>query len=524
MSKFTIFASERTGSTSLAKVLRVNPLHLLFGAVVLLSAYIRFSQSLDFDFPFTYDQARDMLDIRVLGSFLDYRISGPTTSITGLNLGPFYYVFNLPAYWLGGGNPQFLVYWNILWFLFSGILLYAFFYKRNKKTLAFIAASIYLMSPQLFSVTRYFWNANAVVYFIVFYFLAFWKFVENKNKLNALIWGITAGLVIQFEAAFGSMCVAFSFLVIISTKNKLNARNYLIGLVPWFIPQIAYEFINDFQMTKLLRGVINGENTLLGEKLPILEVLKLHLSSFTNFFEGQFMLFYGGGLIVLVISLVIALKSKEYARHAKYLAAFILFAYVYFSILYPRALKPWYLEGLRVWFVIIVSIALTVASKINKLALTLVALFLIRSFYLTAFDQSIYISDNGKSDDPKNAQNIMRSIDWVYEKASGEGFAAYNYVPEIHDFSANYLYWWYGKNQYGYIPERITYSLDPVPEYVRMENKFKKDARGENSESIALMYEKIGDYDTWLTQFDDYCTAEKIDFNWRVTVEWRNKC
>ena len=511
--------------TRVLNILRrgIRPIHFLFIIVVALSAIIRLSQSSNFDFPFTYDQARDMLDIRVLGGFHDYKISGPTTSITGLNLGPFYYVFNLPAYWIGGGNPQFLVYWNILWFLFSGILLYAFFYKRSKM-LAFLVSSIYLMSPQLFSVTRYFWNANSVVYFIVFYFLALWKFIEKNNARNALLWGITAGLVIQFEAAFGSMCVAFSFLIILFSKNKINVRNYLIGVIPWFFPQFVYELTHNFQMTRLFLGVIKGENTLLGESVPFAEVLKLHWFSFTSYFEGQFMLVYGAGFAVLIISLVIALKSAKYSRIAKYFMSFILFAYAFYSVIYPHDLKPWFLEGVRIWFVFIVSLAFTIVSKMNKFVFAAVILFLIRSFYLTIVDQFIYISDNGRSNDPKNAQNIMRSIDWVYEKAEGGGFIAYNYVPEIHDFSANYMYWWYGKTQFGYTPENISYSLDPVPEYIRMESKFQNHVRQANTGYIALMYEKIGDYQSWLTQFDDYCIINKKDFEWRVAVEWRKKC
>jgi hypothetical protein len=380
------------------------------------------------------------------------------------------------------------------------------------------------MSPQLFSVTRYFWNANSAVYFIVFYFMAFWKFIENKNGRNALLWGITSGLIIQFEAAFGSMCVAFSFFTILASKKKINVRNYILGVIPWFFPQFVYELTHNFQMTKLFLGVIKGENTLLGEKLPFSEVLSLHWSSFTSFFEGQFMLLYGVGFFVLIISLFIALKSPKYTRFAKYLVVFILFAYAYYAVIYPHDLKPWYLEGIRVWFVFVVSLAFTIASKVNKFVFAAVTLFLIRSFYLTVVDQSIYISDNGKSADPKNAQNIIRSIDWVYEKASGEGFIAYNYVPEIHDFSANYMYWWYGKTKYGYTPAKISYSLNPVPEYIRMENKFQNHVRQRNSGNIALMYERIGDYNSWLSQFDGYCTLDKKDFEWSVTLEWRKKC
>lgn len=504
-------------------ILKKYSLHIIFIFVVVLSFYIRISQSIHFDFPFTYDQARDMLDIRVLGGFYDFKISGPTTSITGLNLGPFYYVFNLPAYWLGGGNPQFLVYWNILWFLLSGISIYAFFYKKNKP-LAFFGSSIFLMAPQLFPVTRYFWNANSVVYFIVFYFLAFYRYVESRNKLNALLWGITSGLVIQFEAAFGIMCVAFSFFMIISNKKLPEIKTYLVGVIPWFFPQLVYELTHNFQMTKLFLGVMKGENTLLGEQLAFTEVLKLHWSSFTSFFEGQFMLPFGAGFILLIISLFVVIRSIKYSRLAKHFLGFIIFAFAFYSILYPHKLKPWYLEGIRVWYVFVVALAFSIVTKSNKIILIVLSLFLIRTFYMTAIDQSVYITDNGKSADPKNAQNIMRSIDWVYQQADGKGFTAYNYVPEIHDFSTNYMYWWYGKIRYGYIPEKISYSINPVPEYIRMENKFQSYARQSEKGNIALIYETLGNHQSWLSEFSDYCMVDKKTLEWNVGVEWRIKC
>src|SRR4029079_2422172 len=136
----------------------------------------------------------------------------------------------------------------ILWFLLSACAIYIFFYKRNVY-LGFFIAVIYLMAPQLFSVTRYFWNANSVVYFIVFYYLAFWKFLEKQNPINALLWGITAGLVIQFEAAFGRCGVIFSFFFILSRRDFKTLKNYLFGVLPWFLPQLIYEATHKFQMS-----------------------------------------------------------------------------------------------------------------------------------------------------------------------------------------------------------------------------------------------------------------------------------
>jgi len=497
-------------------------LPLLFIIVLLISGCIRILQSLNFDFPFTFDQARDMLDIRVIGNFIDLKVSGPTTSITGLNLGPYYYFLNLPAYWLGFGNPQYLIYWNIILFLLSGIAIYLFFFKRNQ-LLGFYISSIYLMSPQLFSVTRYFWNAHAVVYLIVLYFLAFWNFLEKRDSKSALIWGLVAGFLIQFEAAFGSMCLVFAFLFVLSNRNWKMTRNFLLASLPWFLPQIGYEVINHFQMTKLLIGIFTGANPILGEKIALIDVMVLHFKTITSFFEGQFMLPYGGGFTILILMILFALNSKTYKKFTISFLIFLLFAYLYYVVIYHHELKPWYLEGIRVWYCFVVGIGFASVTQFKKVAIVLIALFLIRSFYLTALDQQIYISDNGKSNDPKNASNILTSIDWVYGKANGEGFDAYDYVPEITDFSTQYMYSWYGTKKYGYTPDKVSYSTSPVPEYIRSNDHFQN-KRKPSEGKIALIYETIGDYQTWLLQFKDYCVIDSKEFEYRTKVEWREKC
>lgn len=500
-------------------------LSLLFVLILITSGVIRLLQSTNFDFPFTYDQAATMLDVRVMGHFYDFKISGPTTSIPGLNVGPFYDLFLLPAYWLGGGSPQALVTWNIIWFLLSAVAIYIFFYKRNR-LLGFFISTIYLMSPQLFPITRYFWNANSATYFTVFYFLAFWNFIEKGTKKEALIWGITAGLIIQFEAAFGSLCVAFSFLAVLISRKRANIGYYLMGLIPWFIPQIVYEVTHKFQMTKILLGAFSSTTSILGVSAPLMQTVGMHWKSITSVFEGQFTSIpYGMGFALLILGIIASLATQKYRKNTLYYVSFIAFVFVYFVLVYRHELKPWYLDGVRVWYCFVIGMALiSLIQYKNRLILLLITLFLARSFYLTVIDQYSYIKDNGKSNDPKNAANIIKSISWAYGKADGEGFDAYNYVPEVYDYSAQYLYWWYGGKTFGFTPQHVSYSLSPVPQYVRDAEKFQQKAKPSTSDKIALMYETIGDYQGWLVQFKNYCVLDKQTFGWNVTVEWRESC
>ena len=80
--------------------------------IFLISTYLKLAPILNNNFPFTMDQARDMLDIREIAVGFHPVLIGPTTSINGVFLGPFYYYFNLIPFIISGGDPAFLVYWS----------------------------------------------------------------------------------------------------------------------------------------------------------------------------------------------------------------------------------------------------------------------------------------------------------------------------------------------------------------------------------------------------------------------------
>jgi len=497
-------------------------LTIIFGIILLISGAIRFLQTKDYSTVFTYDQSRDMLDIRVLGEFKDIAVLGPTTSINGLRLGPFYYYINLPAYWVSGGSPQVLVYWNIILFLFSGGFIFWYFRKRDIN-LGFLAGTFFLMAPQMFNLTRYFWNANMATYLSVYFFVALWNFLEKKDKKSVLWLGITSGLLTQFEAAFGIVCVLFSVLITIINKRSQNWKSFLIGMIPWFLPQILLEIKNKFQMTKLLLGIFTGTNSVLGDKLTIGEVIVSHLETIRGFFEGQFILNYGWGLGILILAIILILINKKYKKVGIYFVSFLIFAFGFYTAIYHHELKMWYLESLRVWYCFVVAIGLANINKFKKLAMVIIGLFVARNVWLTTVDQWQFVNQK-QSDDPKNLSNLIKNIDWVYGKMNGDEFEAYNYVPEIYDYPNQYLYWWYGIKKYGYMPTKVSYSLSEVPEYIRTQDKFYEKTKESKDKKIALIYETKDLYIGWLNQFKDYCTIEKWETSWRTTVEVRERC
>lgn len=480
------------------------------------------------------DQARDMLDIREIVISLHPTLIGPTTSINGVFLGPFYYYFNVLPFALSGGDPASLVYWNILWYTLAA---FAIFYAAYKKNISFalITSILFLMTPAFFYSSRYFWSANPMPYVTTFYFLGLIFFILKRTKTNSFLIGLISGLAMQFEAAFGILF--FPFLLTYSLFRKVSFKIIFFSFAGFFItllPQILFELRHNFIMTKTFINEISGQSQILGEKIGFVEAQISHLKSFAEFSTGILEIPYWlswGLIITAVLFLILRFKKLGSFEKEVFLTSilFVVFAVIFYSW-YLHPLKGWYLLGLRVPYIFILSLFFSEIFKIKNLLLKAVVILLITfSFIFTFFVQSKFIPENinSRSGDKSTLRNEIESIDWVYEKAGGKGFKAYNYIPSVYDYPYQYLYWWYGTKKYGYQPEVITY-LDNVPEYIKQNDKYftMRKPAGENP-LIFLIYEKDESRErlaAWLGNFTKYCTVEKQAFNWETTVESRMNC
>lgn len=510
---------------------------LVFFIVLAISLYLKVLPVLNYNFPFTMDQARDMLDIRHIIELRNPTLIGPTTSINGVFLGPFYYYFNLLPYIVSGGDPAALTYWNILWYAIGAGLLFWFFYKKDI-VFALVGSVIYMMAPAFFYSSRFFWNANPMPYMTVFYILSLFSFFRKQSYLGAAILGLIAGLSMQVEAAFGVIFLPFFLVFGIIYRAKL--KFLAVGLATFgltLVPQILFELRNNFVMSKTFLSEISGASQILGEKLPIGKVFENHLNTYIDFCNQILELPYNLSSILVGVSfgylLYLAIKKildKEYRLLFMICSGFILFSFSFY-MLYHYPIKGWYLLGLRVPYIILIALFLTNIFNIKKYGYIFksgIIVLLALSFFLTYTDQSRFIlKDQERSGDKSTLRNELEAIDWVYQKAGGQGFKAFNYIPSVYDYPYQYLYWWHGTNKYGYQPETLSY-LEGVPEYIDDNDQFynlKKPA-GEDP-LIFLIYEKDENLDrraAWLGNFTKFCTVEKVDYSWETTVEMRKAC
>lgn len=509
---------------------------VLFLIFFVVSFLLRILPSLNYNFPFTTDQGRDMLDIRniVVGKHLT--LIGPTTSVNGVFLGPFWYYFNSVPFAISQGDPQSLVYWMILWFMLAFFSLWSVT-KKTSLLFGIVTSLIFLMAPILFFPSRFSWSANPMPFVTIFLFLAMIMYLEKPTRNNSLILGLIMGLGLQIEAAFGILF--FPFVLIVSLWKKIPLKFVLfvlLSFVTTLLPQIFFEFRHQFMMTKTFINEFTGKSEILGDKLNPIETFWSHYNDFTNIPHGLFKfpdsfstIFFFFSTIYLIFRIRFSKVSETIKNYFLVSLFFILFAFTFY-LFYPHSLKGWYLLGLNIPYMFIFACFFTEIFKLKNTAFTTLVICLLGfSFYSTFKEQSNYIpkDSNFRSADKSTLKNELTAIDWIYKKANGQAFKVYNYIPSVYDFPYQYLFWWHGLKTYDYLPDTMTYK-DNVPEYIPNNNYYLQNKKvADKNSPIFLLYEKdenpIRLY-AWLGDFTKLCPIEKMKYFWGTTVELREPC
>lgn len=508
---------------------------LLLGVILVVSSVIKVMEVKDGNFPFTMDQGRDMVDMRHMVVTMSPRLVGPTTSINGVLLGPFWYYFNLIPFIATGGSPSAIVYWQIIWYQISVVVLWYVLKKQSQSLAAIVSICLFLM-PTGFNTARYFWNANSMPFFTTFFFAAMILAAREKITRNLLLLGIISGLSMQIEAAFGLLLFPFAFLYLCFDKTKLKQLLVLIiGFGVTLIPQVLFELKHGFIMTKVLLSEFTGKGDMLGEKINMSERLTQrweHLNLLvlrsSHLPPNWVPYIYLSGLILLIS--LMALRVKKVSLKTWSMSFFFILFSAIFYLLFPQKLKIWYTLGLSIPLVIFLSSVLNYLLISKFKILKILAVFLVYStIYYAVKSQTDYTRDVAlkPSDDRSNMRNEMAAVDWVYENAQGQGFKVFSYLPSVYDFPYNHLFWWYGNQKYGYQPSETAY-LPGQPEYIRDVDKLWTNKKSANSDMTFLIIEKDVDMpsrtEAWLGNFSKLCTVKETTFAWGTEVKLMTSC
>ncbi len=395
--------------------------------------------------PFGFDHGKDSLAVMDMILNKSPKLIGPWTSIPGLYFGPGWYYLLAPGFLLTNFHPLAGVVTIMLLGIFQLWLINKYF--------GFMAALIFTSTPLWFMVTTSAWNPFPLTLVTWLILVVFKKLEEKKqSKIKERFYWLSLGFLMasgfHFSTAFA---VLYPLLVFISLKIrniKLSLRKIIFicsGFFIPFLPQLVFELRHEFSEVKGVLAYLTGQvNIEQGVKPSIFNVLTQSLievrqSLLPNFFQSKIETYLG--LIVLILIIWKSWRWKKTNKN-KYFLEFTAWFIITDIWLFLTHYNFWYLFGLMP---VAVVFFVDFLKKINKNYSFILIILLIASSFLSTYQ---YFSTlNGKYANSREFLPIkQQAINLIYEKADGKPFASYQYVPDIYDFSYQYLYFYQAIN------------------------------------------------------------------------------
>lgn len=492
--------------------MKIDKKLILIITVLLIGFCFRLFLTRDGNFLFNMDNARDFVDVREMVELKKMRLIGPTSAIDGLFNGPIWYYLLAVPYIISNGDPYAAVLMmNILWFV-GGLFLLRFISKLNALSIILVGL-IWATSDYIVLASLYSFNPSPVLFLTPVFVYLILKYLETKKLLFSFLSFFTGGVFFNFEMNFGVFVPAIIFFTVLFYKRELlKTVNFWLGSIGFIIcliPQIFFDLRHQFIMSNAVLGFLQTE----GEKGSSFNITTRFNILFNTFKEVYSSIFMNKpwlvNLSILLIVIGITQFIKEKKQNAIVTIGLLLVFVPFITFLFiPVQVNTWHLGAEIVGGLILLGYFSTYLYKYNLWGkLLVVVLTFITIFYsFNSILKSIQEKDKPNTD-PSLYKNEVAAIDYVYQRANGKNFKVYIYLPSVIDYPYQYLIWWKGLNQYGYLPEDYAYHPGK-PQYISNKESFSATpenlAKRENSNLLFLIKEpdRIQMRKAWVDDFD----------------------
>lgn len=433
------------------KYLKNNKILIIIFIIAIILRFLFFPTNTQFGF----DQARDAYasqeilkgDLKLIGP--------PSTFLSGLRHGVLFYYISAPIYFLSAGNPEGL---SIVLRLVNALGVLAIFYLAsqlfNKKT-AFISAFLFAISFEQTQYALFLGHPPLAVLPLILFYTGLALYFIKQKPMGMILTASGLGLAIQFHIGLVFIIPLPFIMLIIFHKSipktsiktiTLSAFAFIVTISTFLLEAIKNNFLvyKNFSPDSIGDG---GTLTLLNR------IGGLDFTS-NRFFNHNF--FYQPipflSLIIIPLLFIAAFYLKQQRKS-------ILFLLVWFTWgLLPYFLRPsviyYYSIGTSLSLVILVAYLLsTIPKKLTPILFLILLLITFSNGYLIFKN-----NPNGPiraitSQDGMLLSDQKKVVDYTYSQANFQPFAINSLGVPFHvNTTWSYIYNFYGKQMYGYLP------------------------------------------------------------------------
>lgn len=408
---------------------------------------------------FGFDQARDAYEAQNIYKNFDLKVVGPPTADPNLFHGPLYWYLIGPIYLLGGGDPAFpagfLRIYNAL-----GVFLIFWLGKTlfNKKV-GLIASLLYIFSFEQTQYAIYFHHPSLAVLTIMLFYGGLSLAIFKKDWRGIPLSLVGYGLSIQAEFQLPYLGIILILLFVIFRKSLLpllDRRRVLISLFVFLVTISTFILAEVKFGARTIKGILGimsragDDGGDFGFALSTYFkrlVLQIHDNIFGHDLLAPIILFF------LVGTAIVFVVTRKGERHKILFLLIWIFSTSILTIFGPPTL--YYTNvGISPAVLLLASffISRLPAKVLWAKAIVLVAIILSSLSLIKEQNPRGVISDIQVQEGILLGRE-KEVVDFIYESAHGKPIVVSALtMPLKISTTWAYLFNWYGKEKYGYLP------------------------------------------------------------------------
>ena len=404
---------------------------------------------------FGYDQARDAYEANSIWQKHDLKILGPSSDVPGLNHGVLWYYFLALAYGISQGNPEVAAIFTLfLLYLFIPVMgIIAYKITENYRD-SLMSVALYSFAP--LSVAFSHWLSNPMLALLIAppLLLLIWMYLKKQNKILALFIGLSYGLLIQSDFAFLVLLLTIPFYIyFFKLKVKISdalmfSLGLLIALSTFILSYIKFQ-TNIIQIISSF--LVNNTGAGFSTSSALLSLVDWTVNIFSITF-----LPFPKLLVFALLLFLITYKRKEIFNISNKLITFLLIwlSGSLFLFIFNRGnmsatflYSPFLFSGALLIGLILNNLIRKDYVRYSILAgIVLFQALLINSWtnrYYTPLSIQLGITTKFEKE----------IVNYTYNQSEGKNFIINTITNPLYiNTTWAYLYEYYGKNKYGYLP------------------------------------------------------------------------
>jgi 4-amino-4-deoxy-L-arabinose transferase-like glycosyltransferase len=310
------------------------------------------------------------------------RLIGQETSTQGIFIGPLFYYLLIPFYLLFNMDPIGGVMLVSLLGVFGIASFYFVFSKVFEEKTGLIAAFVYALSFYMVFNDREVVPTMPVVIWTVWFFYAINLLLKGKQEVAYVLLGILVGLIWHLNLALVLLLFLIPIAQFLSGK-KLNLKAAALGISALFVanlPLLVFETRHHFSQTKAVYvSFTTHQHAIISGLEKLQRVVHLTAKNAAGLLWGSLPgVSYETTLALLLLVFAALIMRKVVSKNQAVIMSLWLLFYILFFSFYSKILSEYYLNGMMVIWIGLVSLPISYLIRkreLRRLGVLVILLF-----------------------------------------------------------------------------------------------------------------------------------------------------